>query len=197
MKLKQQDLILSDAESLAAEGTAQALMAQIDATLDLAEATDIMSEARLKNIRATLEQRKVSKDLDSDFDVDAYISGIQHQLDAVEFASQTAIDNIQNSLSAAGNTAKADAEDALEKLTKQYTAAMNYWENRLGANQSRMDQVNNEIDLMQKQGKTAGEDFYKEQLKLENERLSLLNQQKEEAKRYLSQFREGTDEWFV
>ena len=78
----------------------------------------------------------------------------------------------------------------------KFQKAMDYWENRIGANQAKYEQIQNEIDLLEKQGKMAGEGYYQEQIKLENERLKLLNQQKAEAQKFLGTFKEGSDEWW-
>ena len=83
-----------------------------------------------------------------------------------------------------------DKDDAFQK-------AMDYWENRIAANQAKYEQIQNEIDLLEKQGKTAGEDYYKKQIELENERLKLLEGQRAEAKKYLGTFKEGSEEWFI
>lgn len=81
------------------------------------------------------------------------------------------------------------SDDAFQK-------AMDYWENRIAANQARYDQIQNEIDLIESQGGIAGEEYYQEQIKLENERLKLLEAQKAEAQRFLGTFKEGSEEWW-
>lgn len=81
------------------------------------------------------------------------------------------------------------SDDAFQK-------AMDYWENRIAANQAKYEQIQNEIDLLEKQGKIAGEEYYQEQAKLENERLKLLKSQKAEAQKYLGTFKEGSEEWW-
>lgn len=194
MKLKQQNAILEEAEKLAKEGTIDALYTQISATYGLSEAYDVMIAKRLQNIKSILTERQAlaagtEGALDSSFDVDSYISSVQHQLNAVDWATTNSIKNIRNSLSTAGNTAKQEAEDAFQK-------AMDYWENRIGANQSRFEQIQNEIDLIEEKGKVAGDEYYKEQIKLENERLALLNKQKAAANSFLKSFKEGSDEWW-
>ena len=73
---------------------------------------------------------------------------------------------------------------------------MDYWENRIAANQAKYEQIQNEIDLFEKKGQKANAKYYQEQIKLENERKSLLEQQKAEAKQYLGTFKKGSDEWF-
>lgn len=87
-----------------------------------------------------------------------------------------------------GSSSK-DKDDAFQK-------AMDYWENRIGANQARYEQIQNEIDLLESQGKKAGAEYYEEQIKLENERLFLLQQQKAEAQSFLGTFTEGSEEWW-
>lgn len=115
--------------------------------------------------------------------------------DNLKIANGLTVGNIESrySSSVADGSSKTNAEeDASDKFQK----AMDYWENRIGANQSRYEQIQNEIDLLEKQGKRAGEGYYQEQIKLENERLKLLEAQKAEAKKFLGTFKEGSDEWF-
>lgn len=87
------------------------------------------------------------------------------------------------------NTEEEAANDAFQK-------AMDYWENRIGANQAKYEQLQNEIDLMEKKGQKADASFYQEQIALENERIWLLEQQKAEAEKFLATFTEGSDEWW-
>lgn len=77
-----------------------------------------------------------------------------------------------------------------------FQKAMDYWENRIQANQAKYEQIQNEIDLLEKKGKRANADYYNEQIKLENQRLSLLEQQKAEAQSFLNTFDQGSDEWW-
>lgn len=78
-----------------------------------------------------------------------------------------------------------------------FQEAMDYWENRISANQAKYDQIQNEIDLIEKKGGKAGKEYYEEQMRLENERLWLLKQQKAEAQEYLGKFDEDSDGWFI
>jgi hypothetical protein len=73
---------------------------------------------------------------------------------------------------------------------------MDYWENRIAANQAKYEQLQNEIDLLDKKGQKADASYYEEQIELENERMSLLKQQKAEAQSFLGTFKEGSDEWW-
>lgn len=84
---------------------------------------------------------------------------------------------------------KKEAEDAFKK-------EMDYWENRIGANQAKYEQLQNEIDLLESKGQKANAAYYQEQISLENQRMHLLQGQKRAAKEYLATFEEGSDEWF-
>ena len=91
-------------------------------------------------------------------------------------------------------------EKVIDKATKDANEAfrkeMDYWENRIGANQARYEQLQNEIDLMEAKGQKADASFYEEQIKLENERLFLLGEQKKAAQAHLATLTEGSEEWF-
>ena len=115
--------------------------------------------------------------------------------DNLKIAEGLTVGNIESrySSSVADGSSKTNAEEeALDKYQKE----MDYWENRIAANQARYEQIQSEIDLLEKQGKRAGEGYYKEQIKLENERLKLLEAQKAEAQKFLGTFAEGSDEWW-
>ena len=81
------------------------------------------------------------------------------------------------------------ADDAFQK-------EMDYWENRIAANQAKYSQLQNEIDLLEAKGQKADASFYEEQIQLENERKWLLEQQKAAAKAHLATLKEGSEEWW-
>lgn len=73
---------------------------------------------------------------------------------------------------------------------------MAYWENRIAAKQSQSDQIQNEIDSLEAQGKKAAPEYYKGQIALEEDKIDLLEEQKEDALEYLNSVEEGSDEWW-
>lgn len=93
-----------------------------------------------------------------------------------------------------------DPDDAkktkLEELMDAFQREMDYWENRIGANQARYEQLQNEIDLLEAKGQKADASYYDEQIKLENERKWLLEQQRGVASSYLAMLEEGSEEWW-
>ena len=114
--------------------------------------------------------------------------------DNLKIAEGLTADNVKTRYSSdeasGGNGTTDDVEkDAFQK-------DMEYWENRIAANQAKYEQVQNEIDLLEAKGQRAGEQYYKEQIDLENERKSLLEQQRDEAYEYLDTLEEGSEEWW-
>lgn len=73
---------------------------------------------------------------------------------------------------------------------------MDYWGNRIEANQAKSDQIQNEIDLLESQGIRAGQEYYQELIALEQERKTLLEAQRDEAIKYLNTQEEGSEEWW-
>lgn len=91
-----------------------------------------------------------------------------------------------------GEDAKSKSEEALDAFQRE----MDYWENRIGANQAKYEQLQNEIDLLEAKGQKADASYYEEQIELEQQRLSLLEQQKSAALAYRDTFDEGSEQWW-
>ena len=185
--IKQKSVIVEKALSLSQTGATNDLLEYIEVNEQAIKSNDDYVASTLKTIQANLERRKSEGKID--IDVDSFMSGLNSQLDAVDRTINGSLKDLRNAVSSSGNTAK---EEALDKFQK----AMKYYENRISANQARYEQIQNEIDLLEKQGKVAGEEYYQEQINLENERLELLVAQKAEAQKYLGKFKEGSDEWW-
>ena len=73
---------------------------------------------------------------------------------------------------------------------------MDYWENRIAANQAKYEQIQNEIDLLEKKGMKADASYYQEQIKLEGQRKILLEGQRAAAQAHLKTLKEGSEEWW-
>ena len=160
-----------------------------EVTYDQADANWTLVESNLAALKSEIEKRNADPTNAMYGQLGGVYDGIASQVYAIRDLTNKSVANIANSFSSSGNTAKEDASDAFQK-------AMEYWENRIGANQARYEQVQNEIDLLEKKGKMAGEGYYQEQIKLENQRLKLLESQKAEAQKFLRTFKEGSDEWW-
>lgn len=193
LRIQQQEAIVKQAEALAATGTIDALNEEMISLGNVATSLEEVNRQRVENIRTTLLTRQAldkndENYLDSSFDVTGYVSGIYAQLDAVDQIVNAASD-WKNTLSTSGNTAAAEAEDAFKK-------AMEYWENRIGANQSLYEQIQNDIDLLEKKGQIAGESYYQAQIDVEKEHLEHLKEQRKEATAFLEKETPGTERWW-
>lgn len=89
-----------------------------------------------------------------------------------------------------------DEDSKTDEKMDAFQREMDYWENRIGANQARYEQIQNEIDLLEAKGQKADVSFYEEQMKLEGQRLTLLEGQKAAALAYLATLEEGSEEWW-
>lgn len=107
-----------------------------------------------------------------------------------EIANALTAENLENLYKSSDKDNPDEVED------DAFQREMDYWENRIAANQAKYEQVQNEIDLMEKKGQKADASFYEEQIQLENERKWLLEQQKAEAQAFLSTLEEGSEEWW-
>lgn len=112
----------------------------------------------------------------------------------LEAQKNRTIESFDPDVSGSDDYGKSDG--AKDAANEAFQNAMDYWENRIGANQARYEQVQNEIDLLEARGLRAGTEYYEEQIKLEEQRLDLLEKQKAEAEKFLDTFEEGSDEWF-
>ena len=83
-----------------------------------------------------------------------------------------------------------------DALAESYESEMSYWENRISANQAKYEQIQNDIDLVEAKGGVVGKEYYEGQVGLEEERLSLLEDQKKAAQLYLGTLEEGSEEWW-
>ena len=126
----------------------------------------------------------------SEDDVRAVWSGMDAILQTYEDTYTQLPTNWDQIVNPSSGSGSGSDEDPFQK-------EMKYWENLIGVNQKKYELIQNRIDLLEKQGKIVVEDYYKEQIRLEEERKSLLEQQQEAAKKMLGTFAEGSDEWWT
>lgn len=203
MGITQQKAILEEGMRLATEGSRGALLEYIAVIESATKANGDFVESQLAAIKAQLKARTIDRtetdengkvttvkaDL-SEVEANQIYNSIKSQVDAVQYTVDLGIKGLpKGGLSSSGSSSGSDKDDAFQK-------AMDYWENRIGANQAKYEQIQNEIDLLESQGKKAGAEYYQEQIKLEEERRELLESQKAEAEKFLGTFKEGSDEWF-
>lgn len=196
LKVKRQDAILTDAENLAKTGSIEKLRESSEVLYGEADALQTVNKERLKTIRGILEERQAKGELVG-FNIDNYMTNLESQIDATGKIFDSAIENIRNSFSTSGNTETAEIEDAFQK-------AMDYWDNRIEANQAKYDQIQNDIDWLESQGKMADANYYKDQIALitegEESKTALLNNKFAQAAARMRELeaagQEGSDEWW-
>ena len=110
--------------------------------------------------------------------------------DNAEIANALSADNLEDLYESSDKSTKDEVED------DAFQREMDYWENRIAANQAKYGQLQNEIDRLESRGQKAGAGYYEEQIKLEGQRFSLLKQQKAAAQAHLATLEEGSDEWW-
>ena len=188
MGIQSQKNILEQATKLATEGSSEALKEEISVMEAASEAGTNFVDVQMAKIKALLAERVAVGEL-TQAEANAFIAGIEDQIEAVQVVTQSAIDNIDNSLSASGNTVAAETEDAIQKL-------IDYYNNRLSANQAKQEQIQNEIDLAEQMGMKAEKSYYDEKLKLMAEQEALLQQKKADLLVELNKAEEGSDQWW-
>ena len=184
MGITQQKAILEQALSFATSGSTEAMMKYTTAIANAAEANEDFIATGMMAIATALGARD---DITPEF-AEEYLTNVRKMVDAAGATYQAGIDGLRKG-GLGGTSAKDEATNAFQK-------EMDYWENRIGANQAKYEQIQNEIDLLEKQGKMAGEGYYQEQINLEGERKKLLEEQLAEAMKYQKKFAEGSDEWW-
>ena len=178
--VKQATTIIDEMQKALDEDKIERAKELTSVTYGLTEATWDLVDAQ----RASVMEKMADKGMTAD-----EITSFYNQIEAVKQITNNTIDNMFNAISSSGSNAADEVEDAFQK-------AMEYWENRIGANQALFNQIQNDIDLLEKKGKIAGESYYQAQMNVENEHLEHLKAQREEAMKYLDQFGPGTEEWF-
>lgn len=166
--IKQKTSLVNTALSLSETGTTEALMEHINVTEAAIEANDDYITSTLKTIKANLERRKSEGSID--IDVDAFMSGLNSQLDAIDRTTNIAIKNIGSAISSAGSGA---SKTALEKIQEKYEHQIKNLENQ-------QTYIENEIEKLEAQDEGVSADYYEKQIDLEEEKIALYQQEREE-----------------
>ena len=159
---------------------------------DYSNAFSRAASAKTESLNATKVIKNQTNSGMSKAEIDKQLEDAYAELDMINGVNADNFEGNYYSDIVGGSSLDSKTSEALDKFQK----AMKYYENRISANQAKYEQIQNEIDLLEKQGKVAGEEYYQEQINLENERLELLEAQKAEAQKYLKTFKEGSDEYW-
>ena len=196
LSIKQQTAIYEQALALATNGSKDALLEYISTMETATEVGQTWHEQQLKLISDALAKKVLDKEI-TQTEANEFIAGIKNQIQAVQVVASAALNDLDNSLSSSGNTATSEMDDAFQKL-------MDYYDNRISANQAKYDQIQNDIDYLEKQGKMADANYYKDQIALLTEgkesKQELLKDKLQGAKDRLAELeaagKKGSDEWW-
>ena len=100
-----------------------------------------------------------------------------------------------------------DYDEVDTATQKAFDKWMSYYDRLISLSQSKYDQIQNEIDMAEKQGKIAGKSYYDAQKTIAEEQLGLLGEQKSKLEEYIGYVDEngewiagiyevGSDEWY-
>ena len=107
---------------------------------------------------------------------------------------------IANSITSENIKGKSEAGeyDTVEDVEKaERDKLLDYYNNRIAANQAKQEQIQNEIELAEQMGMKADKSYYDEKLKLMAEQEALLQQKKADLLVELNKIDDvGSDEWF-
>ena len=170
------------------------------------EAKIAVAQARAK-AEAEANKQKLDQDYkNGDITYSEYMSGITDVNNSLNFSSvsnviQGIIDDAYKGFKfnfdgRVGIGSDFDEDTIDREAQNAFQKEMDYYENRIAANQAKYGQIQNEIDLLEAKGMRAGEEYYREQIKLEGDRKVFLEDQKAVALEYLSTLKEGSDEWW-
>lgn len=158
--------------------------------------------AKESSLAATAYQKTSSASSMSVADWEEKVSNIEAKLGILEGVDTTEEfnNNYYSDEVSGGNNTKAEVAD------DRFQQEMEYWENRIAANQAKYEQLQNEIDLLESKGQRASKEYYDEQLDLIEEKRKLLEGedgtggQKGAALAYLEELeaagKEGSEEWW-
>ena len=194
--LKQQSAILDQALALATQGSSQAILDQISVMETATAVGENWIQTQLNAISVALDQRVLNEEL-TRTQADEFLKNTLSQIQAVQAVTQSTLDNLANSLSSSGNTDTEEINDAFQK-------AMDYWDNRIEANEAKYEQIQNDIDWLEKQGKIADASYYQDQINLINQgeesKLQLLTNKLNKARDRMEELEaigeEGSDAWW-
>ena len=110
--------------------------------------------------------------------------------DRVNLANKLTSDTLRSTYSSsAADGTDSEADRALEKLQKKYERKISNLDNQ-------QTYLENEIERLEAENKGVSKSYYEEQIKLEEQKMNLLQQERTELTALLNSTKEGTDDWW-
>lgn len=159
-------------ESANAANNAISKLGSYASSLGIVSQNAISAASAVSAFNAAVEGAQGNEFVDQS-EIDSVFTDLNNQITLIDSIGANLKSNFTNIVDP-NKGSGSDADDVFQK-------EMDYWENRIAANQAKYEQIQNEIDLLEKKGQKADVSFYKEQEELEKQRLNLLRQQKQAA----------------
>ena len=190
------------------KGLAESYGIDLKKYADTEQAKIAIAEARAREeAKLAYDNGDISKEEYDDrvANINSFING-QNTIDNILSGFETELEfNINTNRIGIGSDYDEDPETKAEKEANEaFQKAMDYRENRIAANQAKYDQIQNDIDWLESQGKMADANYYKDQIALmtegEESKTAFLNNKLAEAEKRMRELetagKEGSDEWW-
>jgi TP901 family phage tail tape measure protein len=119
--------------------------------------------------------------------IQAVFSGMDAQLAAID-SVRTNLPTNFNSIVSPDSSDSSDEDDRLTKLQEKYERKISNLDNQ-------QTYLENEIERLEAENKGISKSYYEEQIALEEQKMALLQQEREELTSLLNSTAEGSDEW--
>ncbi len=208
--ITQQKAILEEALKLATEGSRESLLEYIGTIEDATGANKDFIKTQLAAIKAQLKSRTIDKEeqktrnrRDRDGNTITETVTVITKADLSEAEADQIYKSVENSVNAVqktvdlgiaglpkgGLSSSGDEESALEKIQKKYERQISNLDNQ-------KTYLQNEVDRLEAENKGISKSYYTEQIKLEEKKAKLLQQERKELTNLLNSTAKGSDDWW-
>ena len=211
--ITQQKAILEEALKLATEGSRESLLEYIGTIEDATGANKDFIKTQLAAIKAQLKSRTIDKEEQktrtrrgrdgntitetvtvitkadlSEAEADQIYKSVENSVNAVQKTVDLGIAGLPKGGLSGGGSGGSD-ESALEKLQKKYERQISNLDNQ-------KTYLQNEVDRLEAENKGISKSYYTEQIKLEEKKAKLLQQERKELTNLLNSTAKGSDDWW-
>lgn len=184
MAIKKIDNMLELASSYAKAGNIEKLNELIGV---YSTATGTMQDYN-KELLTTIQNELLAQGYSST-DVEGYITSLESKANNILSWAEGVVNNLDSTLSSSGNTAASETESALERLQKRYERQISNLDNQ-------QTYLQNEVNRLEAEHQGISKQYYEDQIAIEQQKLSLYQQERSELLGLLNSTTKGTDEWY-
>ena len=131
-----------------------------------------------------------SNELVTQAEIDAIMSNLDTQIALIDSVGANLGTNFKGIVSPSkSSSSSSEKDDRLEKLQKKYERKISNLDNQ-------QEYLENEIERLEAEDKGVSKSYYEEQIRIEEQKMALLQQEKAELNKLLKSTAEGSDEWY-